>query len=97
MRLTREEMETHIYLNELTDCVACVCTFSSKLKRKLKAAAEQFDDVVIKRETADGELVVELPKKMLSINVKVPKRRVMTEEQKRAFVERTRKAKADRS
>lgn len=96
MALTREEMETHLYLNELKDCRVSICTFNNKLKKKIMAAAEQFDDVVIERETSDGEMVASFPKKLLSLNIKtaksVSRNRHMTEEQKKAFVERTQRA-----
>lgn len=101
MTLTREEMETHLYLNELKDCTVCICTFNNKLKKKIKTAAEQFSEVVIKRETADGEMIAEFPKNLLSLNIKTPKtlsrNSSMSEEQKKAFVERTQRAKGNLS
>lgn len=96
LRLTREEMETHIYWNEETDCTACLVTFNNKLKKKLKESAEKFpDEIRIISEDSYGELVAEFPKSLVSFNVKTPKKykntRKMTEEQKQAFVERVHK------
>lgn len=93
VRLTREEMETHLYWNEETDCTATVVTFNSKLKKKLRTSAEQFpEEIKIISEDDWGEMVAELPKNLISFNIKTPKKykntRKMTEEQKQAFVER---------
>ena len=98
IKLSKEEMETHLYWSEEPGCMATVATFSTKLKRKLQAAAEQFPaQVRIISEDSYGELIAELPKSLISVNIKTPKdlkkKRVVTEEQKQAFVERTRKAK----
>lgn len=97
MRLSREEMETHLYFSEEVDCEATICTFNGKLKRKIMAASEQFPDLVkIKNEDNYGEMIATLPKNLISLNIKTPKtldrKRTMSEEQKKAFVERTQKA-----
>lgn len=93
VRLTREEMETHLYWNEETDCTATVVTFNGRLKKKLRTSAEQFpDEIKIISEDELGEMVAELPKNLVSFNIKTPKKykntRKMTDEQKQAFVER---------
>ena len=93
LRLTREEMETHIYWNEETDSIATICTFNGKLKRKLKESAEKFpEDIKIIKEDDCGEIVANLSKNLISLNIKTPKKykktRQMTEDQKKAFVER---------
>lgn len=93
IRLTREEMETHIYWNEEVDCTVTITTFNNKLKKKLRASAEQFpEEIKVIREDAYGELVAEFPKSLVSFNIKTPKKykntRKVSEEQKQAFVER---------
>lgn len=93
LRLTREEMETHLYWNEEVDSLATIVTFNNKLKKKLRASADQFlEEIRIVSEDNYGELVAELPKNLISLNIKTPKKykntRKMTEEQKQAFVER---------
>ena len=92
VRLTREEMETHLYWSEEVDSIATIVTFNNRLKKKLQTAAEQFGVVKIISEDPYGELVAELPKGLISLNIKTPKefkkKREMTEEQKQAFVER---------
>ena len=94
--LTREEMETHIYWNEETTSIATIVTFNGKLKKKIKSSAEQFpDEIKVVSEDQYGELVAELPKNLISFNIKTPKKykatRKMTDEQKQAFVERVHK------
>ena len=93
VKLTREEMETHVYWDEETDCIATIATFNGRLKKKIKASAEQFpDEVQVVSEDPYGELVAKLPKNLISFNIKTPKKykntRKMTEEQKQAFVKR---------
>lgn len=93
IRLTREEMETHLYFSEETDSTATIATFNGKLKRKLKSSAEKYPNYInIISEDEYGELVAELPKNLISLNIKTPKefksKRKVTEEQKKAFVER---------
>ena len=97
MRLTREEMETHLYFSEEVDSEATICTFNGRLKKKLLTASQQFPDLVkIKSEDNYGEMIAMLPKNLISLNIKTPKtldrKRTMSEEQKKAFVERTQKA-----
>lgn len=92
MKLTREEMETHIYFNEETDSIATIVTFNNKLKNKIiKAVNQNPNDFKIISEDQYGELVAECPRKFLSINLRASgktRTRKMTEEQKQAFVER---------
>ena len=93
LRLTREEMETHLYWNEETDCIATIVTFNNRLKKKLRTSAENFpEEIKIISEDECGELVAEVPKTLISFNIKTPKKykntRKMIEEQKQAFVER---------
>lgn len=91
-------METHLYFSERVDDQVTIATFNTRLQNKLKKAALAApDQVKIESEDAYGELVAVLPKNLLSINIKTPRtraRKQMTDEEKAAFVSRTRAAKA---
>lgn len=99
IKLTKEEMETHLYFNEVKEDYATIATFNTKMKNKIAKAALSYPDLIrVVSIDECGELIAELPKNLLSINIKTPKARAkkkqMTDAEKAEFVHRTRMGKA---